>query len=242
MTQIRSPLANLLTAGVWLLAGACGPGVATPMPEPPTVFDLSQVGGPTQEPALEGQGPAMIYGAPGSVPAFATVRVTNLDLPVAAAASDARDDGSFNVPVTVENGQELRFDWIQGDQRSEPADALFVQPDPAQPGFTLELSPRFDCLTLTPGYLLELEADGSVTLSLTSSCDSEVTLDNARSRIGLTDFTLQTALPLSLAPGDSTELTIDFSRSTAGFREDTLLVDVTLGAETIRYPITLRAP
>ena len=57
----------------------------------------------------------------------------------------------------------------------------------------------------------------------------------------LADFALPDSLPLDIAAGDSAELAVGFTRGTAGLREDVLLIDTTLGAETIRYPVTLRA-
>jgi hypothetical protein len=210
------------------------------MPEPPTVFDLTEVGPPKVLPASEGDS-EQIEGAPGAVPGRATVRVTNLDQAFVATAVDARADGSFTIPLLVVDGEELRFEWLQGQQRSEPADALFMKPDPAEPAFELQPSPRFSCLLLAPGYVLEFAVDGPVTLTLENGCDDAITIDNARSRIGLADFTPPAALPVSVAAGESDELVVDFARAVAGFREDTLLIDVTLGAETIRYPITLRA-
>ena len=208
------------------------------MPQPPTVFDLNGVGQPEVAKAFEGSNEEL-FGGPGAVPAHATVRVTNLDQPMAAAAVDASASGSFSLAIVVMDGEELRFEWQQGTQRSAPADALFVKPDPAQPAFTLEPSPRFDCLTLEPGYVVEFAATGSANLALENGCSEALTLDNARLRIGLPDFALQTALPLTIAAGERSDLAVDFTGDPALFSEDTLLVDVTLGADTIRYPITL---
>lgn len=236
----RTRLLPALSAGVWLLASACGPGAATPMPQPPA-FDLERVGQPETIPAYEGDN-VQIVGGPGTVPARATVRVINLDQPMQAAAADAGDNGAFSVSVFVTSGQELRFEWVQGTRRSAPADAFFIKADPAQPAFELQPSPRFDCLELSPPYALEFSEAGSATLTITNSCDDALTLANPRARIGLPSFTLPTELP-TLASGDSTALVVDFDGGNpATLDEDTLLIDVTLGAEAIRYPITLRAP
>ncbi len=76
--RARHTLASsaLVTAGVWLLASACGPGVATPMPEPPTVFDLS---GFMKDPTVATKTPLdnrvlVIQTSTGNVPLGATVR------------------------------------------------------------------------------------------------------------------------------------------------------------------------
>ena len=176
-----------------------------------------------------------------AVPPGAVVRVTNLDQALNTASGNATDAGTFEVTVTVLDGEELRFEWVDGDERSAPADAVFRWPDPASPVFVLEDSPRFACLRLEPGFVLDFAADGPAVLTLHNDCDSAVNLDNARSRLALGDFMLPDTLPLDIAPGESAELSVDFTRGAASLREDVLLLDVTLDAATIRYPITLRA-
>jgi hypothetical protein len=236
----RTRFSIVLLAGVWLLASACGPGAATPMPQPPTVFDLNRVGPPGT--LATSAGYEQMEGKPGTVPARATVRVTNLDRPVQAAAVDASDDGSFGIAVVVSSGEELRFEWTDGIERSAPADAFFVKPDPLLPGFELQPSARFDCLELSPPYALDFAEAGSLSLTLTNNCDDTLTLAEPRARIGLPAFTLPADLP-SLASGESSEVVVSFDGGDpAVFEEDTLLFDVTLGTETIRYPITLRGP
>ncbi|HYJ11344.1 MAG TPA: hypothetical protein VEX18_20115 [Polyangiaceae bacterium] len=238
MSRTRFPI--VLPAGVWLLASACGPGAATPMPQPPTVFDLSRVGSPGT--LATSAGYEQIEALPGTVPARATVRVTNLDRPVQAAAVDALDNGSFGIAVVVSSGEELRFEWTDGNERSAPADAFFVKPDPVRAEFELQPSARFDCLELSPPYALDFAEADSLTLTLTNNCNDTLTLADPRARIGLPAFTLPADLP-SLASGESSEVVVSFDGGDpAVFEEDTLLFDVTLGTETIRYPITLRGP
>jgi hypothetical protein len=238
MSRTRFPI--LLPVGVWLLASACGPGAATPMPQPPTVFDLNRVGPPGT--LATSTGYEHMEALPGTVPARATVRVTNLDRPVQAAAVDASDDGSFGIEVVVSSGEELRFEWTEGTERSAPADAFFVKPDPAKVEFELQPSARFDCLELSPPYALDFAEADSLTLTLTNNCDDALTFADPRARIGLPAFTLPADLP-SLASGDSGEVIVSFDGGDpAVFEEDTLLFDVTLGTENIRYPVTLRGP
>lgn len=238
MSRTRFPI--VLPAGVWFLASACGPGAATPMPQPPTVFDLNRVGATGTLAASAGY--ERMESLPGTVPARATVRVTNLDQPVQAAAVDALDDGSFGITLIVSSGEELRFEWTDGTERSAPADAFFVKPDPMRAEFELQPSARFECLELSPPYALDFAGADSLTLTLTNDCDDTATLANPRARIGLPAFTLPADLP-SVASGESSEVVVSFDGGDpAVFEEDTLLFDVTLGAETIRYPVTVRGP
>jgi hypothetical protein len=230
-----------MPAGVWLLVSACGPGVATPMPEPPVAFDLGGVNNaevtithPTEPDAVS------IPASAGTVPAGAVVRITNLDRITEVTAVNATAQGSFEAVVFVSDGQELRFEWVNGGKRSAPADAIFVRPDPTAENFQLVASPRFACVKLSPGYALDFGTKTAAVLGVENDCDEPITLGNTRLRIGLADFE-PAPNPPEVPPGESAEITVNFQRSVAGLREDVLLVDVTLGAETIRYPITLRA-
>ena len=235
-----------LVAGVWLLtsASACGPGVATPMPEPPAAaFDLNGVNKgvmPADYPETK-QSTHNVFAQAGTVPAGAVVRVTNLDRTDVVAATNARADGSFEVAVDVNDGQELRFEWVQGSTRSAPADALFVEPDPAAIGFDIQPSARFDCLKLTPGFALDFGKATQATLLLENRCSDPLTLGNARTRLNLADFALPATLPPNVPVGESVSIDVDFTRGAVGLREDILFIDVTRAGTTIRYPITLRA-
>jgi hypothetical protein len=214
------------------------------MPEPPTVFDLSQVNKQEVTPVYEPQDPNshVIVGVSGAVPAGAVVRVTNLDQALDVAAINASDQGSFEIVVQALDGEELRLEWTDGARRSAPADAIFVRPDPASRAFQLLPSPRFECLRFEPGVVLDFAADAAqATLTLRNDCSGPVSVDNPRSRLMRPDFTLPDALPLEVAAGATAELVAGFTRDAPGLREDVLFVDVTLDAETIRYPITLRA-
>ena len=212
------------------------------MPEPPTVFDLTEVNKNAEVAVNQPLNPNAHVIVGRAVPARAVVRVTNLDQALDVAAVNATERGTFQITVVVLDGEELRFEWVDGERRSAPADATFVLPDPAVPAvFELEPAPRFDCLRLEPGFVLDFGAVEQATLTLHNDCPQAINLDNARSRLMLADFALPDGLPLDIAAGDSAELAVGFTRGAAGLREDVLLIDATLGAETIRYPITLRA-
>ena len=235
----------LLPAGVWLLASACGPGVATPMPEPPaaTAFDLSGISGATTSTAKQPLDTRVlvIESATGNVPQGATVRVTNLDTMDAVVAGIGNPNGGFEVDLIVTDGQELRFEWVSDAERSAPADAIITRRDPNAQNFSASPAPRFDCLKLSPGFVLDLAGTTHATLGIENGCTSAVQLANPRSRLTLTDFALPGALPASVGVGESAQISVDFTRTTPGIREDVLFIDVTLAGTTIRYPVTLRA-
>lgn len=214
------------------------------MPEPPTVFDLSSVGPPRgllgvatgKEPDSK-----TIQIFENRLPAHSTVRVTNLDRMDATVAVDVPEGRSADLIVSVIDGEELRFEAVTGELRSQPADAIFVLDDALSGAFHLAPAERFACLKLEPGYRLDITGAPRATLSLENGCASPLTLDNARSRLALPDFTLDAALPVEVAAAASTELTIDFAAAAAGVREDVLFIDVTLEGTTLRYPVTLWA-
>lgn len=239
----RALASSVLLAGVWLLASACGPGVATPMPEPPAAaFDLNGI---NRDPMpatvdLAETDAAYVLGGQGTVPGDATVRITNLDQTYEVFATTASASGSFKAVVFARSGDELRFEWVKDGQHSEPADA-FVQVDPDLKLVFVEASPRFDCVELTPGYALDFSSDTSRTLSVKNACSEPISLENPRQRLGITDFALDRTLPLDLQPSATAELGFGFTRGATGPREDVWLVNVTRGAETLRYPITLRS-
>jgi hypothetical protein len=239
----RALASSALLTGVWLLASACGPGVASPMPEPPTaVFDLDGI---NRDPMpatvdLSETGAAYVLGGMGTVPANATVRITNLNQTYEVFATTATDSGSFKAIVFAQSGDELRFEWVKDGRHSEPVDAL-AQINPDLKLVSVEASPRFDCVTLYPGFALDFSSDAAQTLSVTNRCAEPLTLDNSRTRLGLTDFSVDRTLPLEVAPDETAELGFGFARTVGGLREDVWFVDVTLGAQTMRYPVTLRS-
>src|SRR3954471_18081298 len=187
--RARRKLASsaLLPASAWLLASACGPGAATPMPEPPT-FDLGGLNKGVISVTLPADPRVLVIDASsGNVPSGAAVRVTNLDDTSPVVAGSENGKGGFEVALLVTDGQELRFEWLNGADRSEPADAIISRPDPIMPAFSLTEAPRFDCLTLTPGYVLDFGTATQATFSLKNGCKSAVTLANPRTRLALAD-------------------------------------------------------
>ena len=228
----------VLAASAGLCSASCEPGVATPVPEPPTL-NLARVGPPAMESTAQPLNGVHIYGLSGAAPSGALVRVTNLDGTDPPSTVNVQPDGSFDVVVNVTSGQELRFDWLRGAERGEPQDARFItMPSP----FHLEPSQRFDCVKLTPGFSVDFGLALTQTLLVENECASSITLAAPRARLGLPDFALETALPIDIEPGLETTLGLTFTRAQTTAREDTLFFDVTRDGVAIRYPITLLAP
>lgn len=214
------------------------------MPEPPAaVFDLDGVDQgilPANEPSTAGD-TKYVLGAPGTVPARATVRITNLDRQTATVATTATPDGSFLAVAVATAGEELRFEWARDGLRSAPADGVVLEKDVGARTIGVRPSPRFDCVVLSPGYALDFSSEGARALAIQNDCDAPITLASPRARLGLPDFGASLPSPLEVAAGGQSELSFEFSPTGEGDREDVWFVDVTLEAETLRYPVTLRA-
>jgi|GEM_PF-3170183 hypothetical protein len=241
----RVLLATLATS-LWF-AGGCGPGAATPMPEPPSFAPTSPVNitqiGPPNTPVLPTSASATqeLDGKPGAAPSNAVVRVTDLDGTDKAYATTAFADGHFSITLPVKFGDELRFEWLLDGQRSEPVDALYLED--ASGSFRLQPSPRFDCVKLSPGFVLDFGTAQSDTLSLQvqNNCQAGLSIDSHSLRRNLPDFSCSTATPLTFAPGASATLDVSLARSSNTAVEDTLFFNLTQGGTTIRYPVTLSA-
>jgi hypothetical protein len=186
-------------------------------------------------------GGRQVFGDVGAAPAGSLVRVTNLDRSDPVVVASVKSDGSFDLKVEVLDGEELRFDWERGSEHGAAQDARFV--DDAGPGdFHFEPSTRLACLKLAPGLALDFSSSNVQTLAVRNECNASVVIQNPRRRVGIPDFQLETALPLTLTLAQSVTLDVSFARSLAAVREDTLFFDVVSAGDTIRYPITLRAP
>ncbi len=228
---------HALFVAVCLSGAACGPRGASPIPQPPVLaVPLDHIRIDEPDPTALSSDP--VYGQPGSAPAGALFRLTNLDQQDPPTISVVAADGSFVSGVKANAGDELRFEFELDGQRSVPTDAIFLT---AGKGLNVMPSARFACISLAPGFVLPFAADGTRSLSVQNDCGAAVTLSNNRARLALPDFSLQTTLPLEIASAASSTLDIAFARSASGEREDVLFVDLALGAETIRYPVTLTA-
>jgi hypothetical protein len=181
-----------------------------------------------------------LQGQPGAAPANAVVRVTDLDGTDTAYSTTALATGAFLIALPVHSGDELRFEWVLGNQRSAPSDVLFMK---TADGFLLTPSPRFDCVTLVPGYVLDfgVAQTGAQTLGIENNCATELSIDSHAQRRNVPDFSCNTPTPVSVAPGTSSELQVTYTRISTALVEDTLFIQLTDAGTTIRYPVTLSA-
>jgi hypothetical protein len=206
---------------------------ATPLPEPPAL-DGERIHTPEIMPAAAGE--LTIIGDPSSVSAGATLRILNLDTTDAPFTSRVEGDGSFELQVSADAGDELRIEAFNENGRSGPLDYLALQDG-------LVPSPRHDCVRLIPETTLEFgSSPDSADLVVQNRCDDELVLDNPRARLELPDFRLQSELPQTLAPNGSAALEFEFLEESAEAREDVFFVDIEVLGEVIRYPVTLSAP
>jgi hypothetical protein len=235
LLRTSRPTARLLG---WALccAAACGPGGATPVPQPPLLaIPLDRL---TVQPSESSARGYPSTAAPGTAPAGARVRVTNLDDMQPPVEAVAKPDGSFSFDFRANPGEELRFEWLTETERSDPSDAQFLLDGRAP---TLVAAPRFACLSVVPGLRLTFSADGTGTVVFQNGCGAPLQVDNARTRLGLPDYAIRAQLPANAEAGQEVALDVAFARSAAGEREDVLLLDLRVGTQLIRYPITLTA-
>lgn len=214
-----------------LMAFACGPGGASPIPQPPILaVPVDRLESTPPDPNTHAL--PSFDGPPGGVPAGVTVQVTNLDDMEPPTQATARADGSFTLPVPVAVGDELRFELLLDDgRRSPPADGI-VNDD-----YTLTTSARLDCLELTPGLTLFGMPNATSTLNVQNDCDEPVTIDNPRFRLVPSDFELTSTLPLELPAGRRGSLSLDIPGGVT--RENVLMLDVSQAGAVVRYPITV---
>lgn len=207
------------------------------MPEPPAL-DPKRVGLPEVTTTLAPIVTIPVVGTKGAAPANAIVRLTNLDSTATPIATTANADGAFSLSISGTFGDELRLQAVLDDQRSAPIDFVFRDGTPP----TLTASLRYDCVTLSPGFELAFDGPEARSLTLRNDCAETVRISNPRSRLGLTAFTLITALPLDLAPGAEVALDVNSSAAAGSAEEDALFLDLTRGGGVLRYPVTLVAP
>jgi len=209
-----------------LLAG-CGPGAATPVPEPPAL-QTDKIGIPAMI-AVAG-GTLTLQGAAGAAPPHATILVTDLDATTAAVATSAAEDGRFAITVPTNDGDEQRLVALVDGVRSRPFDFKSV-------ANALVESPRPSCLTVTPGLLASVRANSKVSFKFENSCNGVVTLQAPRSRTGDAAVSFDTQFTASIASGASASFVVNVAASAAPTLDEVVFIDVAVEGQTIRYPL-----
>ncbi len=227
---LRALAVIFVTAGVV----ACGPGAATPMPEPPSI-DVSRVGSGEEVYPLTGPAPLHLVGDVGAAPPHATVRVLNLDDMREAVATTADVDGRFSLEIIATAGDELRFEARTSGGFAEPVDAQ-VKDDLSG----VIPSQRPECFVLETGDALEVTAGATAAVRFRNECAGEVTLDDVRLRLDTAGFSFDATTPLNVAPGASA--TVDVGLTPGAMpAQDVLFLDVVIDGMAERYPVSLRA-
>jgi hypothetical protein len=228
---LRALAVTLVTAGL----AACGPGAATPMPEPPSI-DVSRVASAEDAVAqLGGPMPIQLIGDVGAATPSSTVRVLNLDDLREAVATTADAEGRFALAVIANAGDELRFEASTKDGFSAPVDAR-VMDDLSG----IAISRRPDCLALESGYALELTPGKTGSVRLMNECDGEVSVDDVRLRRGDAGFSIASATPFALSPGASTSVDVQLTPGSTP-TQDVLFLELTVEGQAARYSVSLRA-
>lgn len=235
----RAAIVGLLTLSWALLLAAC---VATPIPEPPNVtepeLDLVEA-----VPDSEIRGDMLIVtGRAGAATAEATLWAVNLDSPTdelwAPVSAPISEDGSFNLSLDGEPGDELRLQVRWRDDWSEPVDAL------TGAGGGLSPSVREDCLVVDvelPFGRVALEDAPTAALTVRNNCAANVEVTDIGWRFEPAPFELLTTAPLVVGAGESQMIEVAFDPDRPGLLEAILFVDV-FGSEPSfdeRRPVTV---
>jgi hypothetical protein len=222
-----------------LAATRCGPQVATPMPEPPAIDGRKIVPTPGVITVLSQPHPLALSGAPGAVTPGSLVRVLNLDATSAAVSAQADADGAFELTVLVSEGDELRVQAAEGNQHSEPVDLVYTLEGSSD---VLTPSPRHACVVLQPGLELRFSEAEPRPLRVLNDCAEPLDISDPRFRLGGGEFELDSELPIVIPSASEATLDVTLLAAPPPAREDVLFLELSLGAETIRYPIGLFAP
>lgn len=242
-TWIRRSLRMLALAACLAASTSCA---LRPQPEPPAAAShldpgklLAQPSNPTAIVPESG----FLRGAPGAAdPPGAIVRAFNLDRPDDPAETIVRDDGSFDLELSMATGEEIRLQVHDGEARTVPVDVLIGDVDTVP---SLSIRPLAACLILTPALESDLGVPPSgafvdAGVQVSNQCDHAVDFGVPRLRRPASGLQL-TALaswPPSLAPGESALVQVRYQGSSP--LEEILLIEATAPLRD-RRPITLRS-
>jgi len=214
-----------------------------PQPEPPPaqpdVVPTLLSADPASPAAMTG---GSLSGAPGAVSPGATLRAYNLDTSQPPSETIAAPDGSFEMPLDMLPGDEVRLQATLGGARSNPLDVVIGEsagvPSPASRPFAV-------CLTAVDEFsfgVLPQGSDVERSVVLSNDCAFGITLSAIEMRRPIAGLGVVTdALPIVLAAGSSYAWTVrvQVPPGTSGI-EDVLIVEVD-APQRDRRPITVRA-
>ncbi len=211
---------------------ACGPGAATPLPEPPSI-DVTRVSTGGEAMPLAGPAPVQLIGEVGATPARATVRVLNLDDTRPAVATTSGPDGTFALGILAAEGNELRLEARSGEATTAPVDVRVLRN-------LSGVAPveRPDCVAFEAPWL-EVPTFGVQRLDVTNECTGELRIEAVSLRLGSAGFAVEAFAPETLEPGQASSIAVTFAADEAQ-AEDVLFVSVSVDGQLVRYPISLR--
>lgn len=230
---MRRPATGQLA--LWLLGAVIalsGPACfVSPRPEPPQAdIELDRI---FTDPFVYG---TTVEGGPGAAsPAGAAVRATSLESVAPPVEALIRDDGSFELELDVNPGDEVRFQVVTSTERGEPVDAVIG----ADGGLSPAERALAGCLILAPPAELDLSEAGAVTVR--NGCGEEVRLQEPRLRRPLAGIEIGGDLswPLTVADGD--EIRVRVAGETEPEREEIFFIEAS-APEPDRRPITIVPP
>jgi hypothetical protein len=225
-TQSSSRPANLtwlhwrrgVFAAAWLCA-ACGvspkPEPPITVPKPPTLDD-SLVSCRAPDPGDAAEGVVLIVGTAGAVdPEEGVVRAVNLDDTSPAVEAAVSNDGSFELELSAEQGNQVRLEVLGLEAASGPRDLTL-----RKLGVALERvePPLGDCLELDLGGLMWLKSKGQGELRVVDSCGLGIELAEPRPRSNRDQLQLGADLtwPLTLEKNEPIGVQVEATGGTPG--------------------------
>lgn len=176
--------------------------------------------------------------APGSVdPPRGVVRVTNLDTAADAAQAPVAEDGSFELGVGADLGNELRLQIADGALRSEPVDFVDMGEQ------LIPIERALACVTLDPP--LDIDAGtlaSSVDLSIvvTNGCAQPISLATAPRRT-TAGISISAELGSTVVePSATTSVRVSVDPIAPGSHEEVLFITIAVPVSD-RRPITIHA-
>ena len=211
--------------------------IATPIPEPPNID-------PPNPDAMTGQvlssveGKDILFtGHAGAATADTDLWAVNLNRSDPPELVEVWEDGSFEVTLPGDAGDELRLQLRRDEARSAPIDVIARDLETPVP------VTRDECLVLDPSLELGFGAvyiDGNAPGSITvrNNCTEEVVVTDLGMRIDTGDFIIDSSPPISIDSGSSGTVEVSFTPTGTGLIEELLFVYAT-GSVNDRWPVML---